>query len=668
MGDEPRGLGQTLGKSFTMGLTIQQGKAAPANAGPRAEFREAALSVQRAIEDLHWESVSVDDRTESGYLSTQERKDTIKKARNLIKRNPLAKQAAALLVNYTIGRGVTLTAANKNLVGRLVDEFWNDPVNREVFTGLQAMADFLVGAFTDGAQFLVLFPDKENGSLQLGWLDPMYVDDIIMDPENAKVPKWVKVRKPKRRYNFKGEGEWEDKQEAQTLWYRYWKNTDDDDEPRKGKKRGMGQPSKIEDGLVYIARRGKGKFGQSELAAAIDWLHAHKSFMEDRTTLTRAAASIAWKKKRKNASQTDINAEVNRLKSTLSTPYSLGYEQNPPNAAGGTYVSNENSDMEWMKTDVGKGNDDERILRMMAGAGMGGIPNHYFGDEANANLASATAMELPLLKTYESWQQWTTDIIEDLLQFMLDTAHEAGRIGERDDESKFSDKALRSERVLDTPQSVPVDGRGLPMTEAGFLPASPPVPRPGQKDGAQPFNASQGTGQQPGQPGAMQAPIKPVTFSTREQPTDKDEPVDYYVDIDFPPIIVKDLFPHFEALRTLGEFLPQNNPESQRLLITQALNALGVNDVNQVLDMLFPELPPDEEGVAGMPQQPMLGAPQQPAGLLPPGMPKQPGGQTLGGQTQPVMESMPPVRVHRFIEALRRVADDTIEGEVRRVR
>lgn len=659
-----------------MGLTIQKGRVESAQAGPYSQYREAAFSIQRALEDLQWESVSVDERAESGYASMEERKDVIRRARRMIKRNPLAKQAASLLVNYVLGRGVTLTAANRSVVARLVDELWDNSVNKAVFTSNQAMADFIVGAFTDGAQFLVLFPDKEEGTLELGWLDPLYVEDIIMDPENVKVAKWIKVRKPKRRYDFKGDGQWDVQGDDEISWYRFWQNDDGQEDEPKGKRKKkdedeektkhratsrMSRPPKVADGLVYIARRGRGKFGTSEVAAAEDWLAAHKSFMEDRATLTRAAASIAWKKKRKNAGSVDVNAEVSRLRSSLANPRTLGYESNPPSSAASTVVENENSNLEWVKTDTGGSAAlaDERILRMMAGSGMGGIPNHYFGDEADANLASATSMELPLLKQYESWQQWLTDIIGDIIEFALETAHEAGRLGERDDEARYTDRSLTSERVMEPPEQMPLPGQTPPLGQQfGEAEAVLPI-QSGNETPLAPVTPGPDTPTKNGKPDPLMAPLKPVTFSVRGDEPKKSDKVDWYVDVDFPPIVVKDLFPHFEALRTLGEFLPPDNPEGQRLLLQQALNALGVNDTNQVIDNLFPPLPPGVQPTMPQPMQPqMLGMGQQ-QGLLPArtgimgnggGQPPQP---VPGAPRVPVAETMPPVRMHRFIEAVR---------------
>jgi hypothetical protein len=641
-----------------MGLTIREGGVGRVRT-ETTRLREATLALSRAIEDVGWVNLSTDQRDESQYTTYNERKDTIRRARLYRGRSPLAKQAASLLVNYVLGQGLSLNAANKKVVAKHLDEFWEHPVNREAFTSHRAMSEFLVGAFTDGAQYLVLFPNQEEGSVEISTIDPLFVEDEIRDPDNWRVPLWYKVRRPKQKYDFKS-GAWEAEADDDFVWYRHWRNDQDSG-------RGKGRPTKVEEGLVYPCKRGKGKFGESEMAVAIDWLKAHKEFMEDRATLARAAASIAWKKKRKGGAP-DVAAEVERLQSSLQRSlHGQGYESNPPHAAASTVVENDLSNLEWVRTDTGGGNAlaDERILRMMAGAGMGGVPNHYFGDEANANLATATAMELPLLKAYENWQKWLADIVGDLVGFVLEVAHEAGKIGPRDDSMKYSDREVVAKSVLAQPGAEPQPGGEQPA------PGQPGGQGPGVreaditvrvKDGREEKDkgAERGAGGDGGTPGtAAPPPPQPqglVSVFDRledDEEPDPDEPVDWYVDVDFPPIIQKDVAQYMEALAKLGALLQGASPEGTRMLASMALTAFGVNDIDKALDRLFPPLQPGQE-----PELALLPGGQ--VGGQPPGQGQQPGmafqpapTMMLGpGQQQPVRESVAPLRVMRILEAV----------------
>ena len=310
------------------------------------------------------------------------------------------------------------------------------------------------------------------------------MEDIVTDPDNWRVPLWYKVRRPRQGYDFKA-GVYVPRTSDDFVWYRDWRNVKDDDDEKaddrpKGRRlreaerdrdRVRRGPGRVEEGLVYRARRGRGKHGYPEMAAAVDWLKAHRDFMEDRATISRAAASIAWRKKRKNSNAADVASEVARLRSSLSAASSTGYDRNPPLASGSTIVENESTSLEWVKTDTGGSAAlaDERILRMMTGSGMGGIPNHLFGDEAAANLATALAMNTPLLKAYENWQQWLSDIVQDLIGFVLETAHDAGRIGPRDDSLRYVDR-----RTVERPDpsQPPPPGQQPPRLPPGPPPAA----------------------------------------------------------------------------------------------------------------------------------------------------------------------------------------------------
>jgi len=566
-------------------LVVSGGQAVRSVSPGEARLREAITDVSRRIEDAGWVNLSTDPR-DRGASST-DRLGTIDRCRLYRRRSPLAKQAAKLVQHYVLGQGVTLRANDKTLVKRIVDEFWDDPVNRRTFTGHSAMTEFVDNLFTDGDQFLVLFADEDAGTVQLGAIDAAQVVEIVTDPANWRIPLWYKVQRPKGTYNFRARGGSGYTTGAmETVWYRDWRND-----------RETGGPAQVEKGLVYhVAINKQGKFGEPELAAAIDWVKAHKQFMEDRATISRAAAAIAWKKKRKGG-RTDVAQAAAALQSSLVSNTG-SFETNPAPAAGSTVIENEGSTMEWVKTDTGGpgAHEDERMLRMMVGAGVG-VANHYFGDEGNANLATATAMELPMLKMYEAWQKLLSDTIEDLIQFALEVAHAAGRIGERDDTARYTDLATTGQDVLD------------------------------QQD------------QQEAEPGQLEL-LPDVDITS---------PVDWFVDVDFPPIVQKELKEYAEAIKILAELMPSGTDEGRRLVLSMILNAAGTNNLDETLDKVFAEVRAAAEERAKNPPP----AQQLPAGLA--------AGQRLqvlpGGQAQPAQAAAPQEasgeRIRRVLASVR---------------
>lgn len=596
-----------------MTLVISEGRAVRSVPSGEARIREAITDVSRRIEDAGWINLSTDPRSQGGPDGT-DRVAIIERSRLYRRRSPLAKQAAKLVQHYTLGQGVTLRPNDKRLVRRIIDEFWEDPVNRRTFTGHAAMGEFIDGLFTDGDQFIVLFPDEGAGTVRLGTLDAASVLDVVTDPDNWRVPLWYKVKRPRGTYNFRqrGTGGGYTNKGDEVVWYRDWRNdADGEGQPSAG-----GQPPKVEDGLVmHVSINKRGKFGEPELAAAVDWLKAHKQFMEDQATLSRAAAAVAWRKKRRGGAS-DVAQQAAAMRSSLMNTLS-SFEGNPPPPAGSTIIENEGSTMEWVKTDTnGAGaHEVERMIRMMVGSGVG-VANHYFGDEGNANLATATAMELPMLKMYEGWQKLVGDTTEDLLQFALEVAHKADRIGPRDDSSLYADVSTTGSDVL--------DAMGTSAGTGGPAPADPGLSAP-----YDPLNPLEGI--------------------------DLTAPVDWFVDVDFPPIVQKDLKLYAEAMAILSGLMPGSTTEGQRLVLGMILNAAGVNNVDQQLDRIFAEAKAAQlQAAEDLKNAPPAPAPKGVLAVLP-------GGQKQLGPGAPapagaVAEAEPGARIRRVLASAREAA------------
>lgn len=598
-----------------------------------AQLRETINIVARQLEDSTWQNLSSEDHYRTTEDDYDDRKTLITRARTAVKRSPLARLAVDLLQHYVLGQGISIKAANRPIVARLVDEFLNDPRNQKVFTSHQAQTEFLEALSTDGDFFLVLYPDDDMGTLQLGTIDALNVEDTIADPKNAKVTLWYKVRQPSRTYNF-GTDSWDiDPIGPGTfVYYRDWQNAD-------AAPAGMG--AKLQNGLIYqVSIYRRGKFGRSMFATAVDWLNIHKGFMGDRASINKAAAAVAWKKKRKGPAS-DIAAEAQRMRSTVvGNPSRI--ETNPPRISGSTIVENEGTSLEWVKTDTGGGvaDYDERKLRMMSGAGMGGIPNHYFGDEAAANLATATAMELPLLKAYEAWQKLLGDTMLEVIDFMLATAHKAGRLGERDDSRKYAEHNTTPQEVMAAPDQTPLDPSSPAKVREAF--GNPPLPfaaMPGS-------NARMIPRPQPVAP-------PPDPGSTEDDPT---KPIDWYIDVDFPPIVQKDLQVYMNALAAFSALLPGENIESKKLIAELGLMVFSVNDIDAQMERLYP---PDMVAVMP-PAMPEL-APGQGMPGIPAPKPKlqlQAGPLKEGDDPTALVETIASIRQRRIMKA----AEDALEA------
>jgi copper chaperone CopZ len=90
------------------------------------------------------------------------------------------------------------------------------------------------------------------------------------------------------------------------------------------------------------------------------------------------------------------------------------------------------------------------------------------------------------------------------------------------------------------------------------------------------------------------------------------------VDVDFPPIIQKEIFQYMQALEKLAAMMPSEVLEAKKLVVELALSVFGVNDVDKVLERIYPAdmvgvLVPPAAAPAMVPGQPPFGGEDAPA-------------------------------------------------------
>jgi hypothetical protein len=328
-----------------------------------------------------------------------ERIATVQRARLYYNHDPLAKQAVRLWTGYALGKGMNWKAPDKAAQDTLND-FWNDPANRVMFStqGQHKSSDRLL---VDGELFLAIFSGA--GAVHVRRIDPLQITEIISDPEDDETPRYYK-----RDYVNASSGK------SETLYYADWKSDSTEAAPDASHK-----PIKATtDALIYhVTFNTLGQRGNSLLAVSMDWSKAHRKFMEARVAIMQALARFAWKVKTAGGA-----AQVAALKAQLGTTINSGSaaEGNPPASAGSTWIENGGIQLDSIKTESGAGSAqvDGSMLLQMLGVGMGIFP-HYFGAGESFRLATATAMEAPMLKQFETYQQLWGDIYSDLFKYVL---------------------------------------------------------------------------------------------------------------------------------------------------------------------------------------------------------------------------------------------------------
>ena len=167
--------------------------------------------------------------------------------------------------------------------------------------------------------------------------------------------------------------------------------------------------------VSHIAINSIGLRGLPMAVAGFDWSQAHRKFMEDRATITRALAAFAFKKKVKGGP-----AAVIAAKSPFATDAKT--LSNPAPQTGSTWIENEGVNLEQMRVDTGARNAeaDGRMMRVLFAAATG-IAEPFFGNADNSNLATAKTLLRPMELMFSAyqlvWHDWYRELFEHCIEW-----------------------------------------------------------------------------------------------------------------------------------------------------------------------------------------------------------------------------------------------------------
>lgn len=511
---------------------------------------EAILSdnrmLQRAFEDLDY--LNLYDLTKvHDILPKATKRETILRLRQMRHENPLAKQGIRLITRFTLGKGIRWICKNDE-VRTALNDFWQDEDNKVLLTSHEAQKEFLDEVATDGEKFLACFEAPNvKPYLKLAEIPMEEVTDIIYDPDNRRVPVYYKRKFKELVYDGKEERYKVPKGQSKgkVLFYRDFRISDERLEEIKERIRipegkiakGDGdKPIKMMHIYVNPLWTQNGRRGISELFSSREWFRILREFMQDRAIINRAARAVAAKRKIDGgpAAVAQMQGRFGEVTfgQTDRESGELGTLSRP--VAGAIYDHNRAVDLEWMKTDTGAPNakEDARMFLMVGGAGIG-TNIHYFGEGGDANLATAQAMELPMVKNYEDWQQWFQAVYMLIFDYVLHLA-----FGE---DIPFE---------TDVQEAVGEEVPGRP--ELRLI--------PGGLNGSAPARIE----------------LKPPEKTS----------VDDVVSWDFPPIITKDVVKQMTAWAQLTQQVAPGDIVVKEEAIKGALTVLGVPNVDQLMDRI----------------------------------------------------------------------------------
>jgi len=361
---------------------------------------ERMAELELALEDASWMRLMFTGQQE---FSREGLKKIRELARMMFAKNPLIKRGVMVKALYVWSQGINVRAKNI-YINAVLQTFWDDEKNRSELTSHQARMLKEIDLQVEGQLYFVFFTRPTDGRVRVRTLPADEIVDVISNLQDAKSTWYYRREWTERKFNLKtGTKE----TATRKAYYPDWRY-----HPKAQPKNIGGVPVQWES-PVYFVRTGK--FGESEVYAALDWARAYKEFLEDVASLMRAYSRFAWKRITKGKKA--IAAEKAKMASTLASGDSS--ETNPPPVTGAMALLGEGTDLQPMQVrGASISPDDGRRLLLMVAASVG-LTETFFGDVSVGSLATAKSMDRPTELNMKERQMLWTDILRDIFRYVI---------------------------------------------------------------------------------------------------------------------------------------------------------------------------------------------------------------------------------------------------------
>jgi hypothetical protein len=387
-----------------------------------------------------------------GYNPAQtdaERVRSIDESRRQYKYDVVVQWIIHLWTDFGFGENISVVPEDDNAKD-VWSEFWSADRNANILSDdeLSFLSEDLL---VDGEKFLTFYIATDGGESTLRDIDTKEITALITAPGDDRnvlfykrtwnegsfgqemyYPDWMALVTGELEKEYTGP-------KGETKTYAEWVL------PKNAKR-----ADEVQDGttvcMLHVAHNRKGELrGWPLMTAGIPWSREHKRFRENRATLAAAVASFVRKTKVKGGSRA-IEAVRAKLTSTLSP--NQPYETNPPAAPGSTLLENDAADTTTfpLTTAAGDAEIDGNSLLQMAGLG-GGVFLHWLGSGEAFRLATATAMEVPLLREFTRYQMFWASQFRKMVRIVLwaDETYGSKHEYETYDATVSTDKLLQND-------------------------------------------------------------------------------------------------------------------------------------------------------------------------------------------------------------------------------
>lgn len=288
-----------------------------------------------------------------------------KDALQATRKNPLAKSIIDITTDFVIGDGINISSPHRRM-NLFIERFWNHPLNR-IDQRLQGMSDELSRA---GDLFIVLFRNDQDGMSYVRFV----TKDQIVHIETA-------------------ENDWETE-------VAYHQQTDNPLEPKIWLSPHHPDADEAEAIMLHYAinRPVGASYGEGDIDTAIPWLLRYSRMLEDRVRLNWAVRAYLW----------FVTVPTHLVERKQS-------EYSKPPESGSIIVKDDGEEWDVKSPDLQASDvrhDLEAVRRMVDAVGY---PPHWRGESGDANLATATAMQLRPERHLRRRQLYLVFILEDIL-------------------------------------------------------------------------------------------------------------------------------------------------------------------------------------------------------------------------------------------------------------
>lgn len=559
------------------------------------EAEVEGYATRRELDLLGWHTLDYLSGSPHEVKADHRRRWAIK-SRYAWMNDPMAGSAVDLLNDFTFGRGVPKPRARHPEVQKVIDTFWDDPDNQAVLTGYMAQSALGTDLTLQSNLFILFFDDGKDGRVKLGLLDHDTVLAAVPDPDNRLRVLYYVAKSSEVEWDFEKDGPKEklpgEDGLAKTLYYPHWRNVKDaEDDAREGRRENpppKPPPEKLGEGRVYhiaVNRTTEMKFGVPVMQRTLRWFSAYNDMMSARVDMIKAAAALVMKRKVKGGPTqlAKMAAQAAGLGGEIGTaPYEARMGPHP----AGVVQENENVSHEAFNLDSGAGNavSDATMLRSQVSAGTR-FPQHYLGDQGNANLATATAMDLPVTKMVEARQELFEQLIRTAVDLAIDRAVEEGVI--KNARTEDEERVL----ALQTLEAAATNGAGPPV-----IVAPPPKPKPPTVT-LEPAAHVKGKGGEKIEPvnGGGKNGLPPddgAPFGGEPKGPASDGKVDLSYEFKMPNPLRRLMTDLVTAIQLVAQTFDPNgtNIELNRTLLTIVLGeALEIQDPGEVVARIFPK-------------------------------------------------------------------------------